>query len=247
MIAARNNLRTLAEYQHRKEACSNCALFCMCFPDPADSASRIDELKLRHKLVSRGEHLVLDGEKMRNIYVVRRGALKAYELTSDGDTMVTGFYFPGEVVGLESLFSETHKGHVVALQDTCYCEIPLKTFKRLQKKNGELQSLTQQLLCQSVYDTRRLLLTTRHLNAQARLATFLVNVVDRLVEPDDPAEFHLRIDRQDIANYLGLTIGTVSRTLSDFRQHGFLTASGKRFRIDDLQELRAIATRFANH
>lgn len=246
MIAARNNLRKLAEYQQRREACGNCALFCMCFPDAADDGSRIDELKLRHKMVSKGEHLVLDGEKMRSLYVVRHGAMKAYELTSDGDTMVTGFYFPGEVVGLESLFSETHKGHVVALQDTCYCEIPLKTFNRLQRKNSELQSLTQQLLCQSVYDTRRLLLTTRHLNAQARLATFLVDVVDRLSEPDDN-EFHLRVDRQDIANYLGLTIGTVSRTLSSFRQDGLLKVSGKRFQIENLPELRAIATSFANN
>lgn len=246
MIAARNNLRKLAEYQQRREACSNCALFCMCFPESADNGSRIDELKLRHKPISRGEHLALDGERMRSLYVVRRGAMKAYELTSDGDTMVTGFYFPGEVIGLESLFSETHKGHVVALQDTCYCEIPLKTFKRLQKKSSELQSLTQELLCQSVYDTRRLLLTTRHLNAQARLATFLVDVVDRLVESDASVEFHLRVDRQDIANYLGLTIGTVSRTLSGFRDEGLLTVSGKRFRIDNLPALQTIATSFAN-
>ncbi len=245
MIAARNNLRTLAEYRQRRTACSDCAVFCMCFPDSLDTETALngDETNLRQRLLNKGQHLVLDGQRLRSLYVVRSGSLKTYDLSSDGDALITGFYFPGEVVGIDALHSEKHSGHVVALEDTRYCDIPVKTFNRLQKKRGELQDLTQRLLCESILETRKLLLTTRHLSAQARLANFLLDISGRLVqEQDGSCEFHLSIDRHDIANYLGLTIGTVSRAFSSFRNDGLLTASGKNIRLNDQQALLSIAT-----
>jgi CRP/FNR family transcriptional regulator len=81
------------------------------------------------------------------------------------------------------------------------------------------------------------------LSAQARLANFLLDISGRLVkEKEGDGEFHLSIDRHDIANYLGLTIGTVSRAFTTFRREGLLTASGKYIRLDDPQALLSIAT-----
>ena len=248
MIAARNNLRTLAEYQQRRSACRDCALFCMCFPESrsGEAVHKRDEPNLRQRLLHKGEHLVLDGQRLSSLYVVRSGSLKTYDLSSDGDALVTGFYFPGEVVGVDGLHSEKHSGHVVALENTRYCEIPLKTFNQLQKKRVELQQLTQRLLCESILATRKLLLTTRHLSAQARLANFLIDIADRLENKDDPgAKFQLSIDRHDIANYLGLTIGTVSRGFSSFRRDGLLTVSGKNVRLENQRALLSIATNIA--
>jgi len=216
----------------------------MCFPDSLgdEAAQRLEEPNFHQRLLHKGEHLVLDGQRMRSLYVVRDGSLKTYDLSSDGDALITGFYFPGEVIGIDALHGEKHNGHVMALESTRYCEIPVKHFNRLQKKRAELQHLTQRLLCESILTTRKLLLTTRHLSAQARLANFLIDVASRLATRENGyAEFHFSIDRHDIANFLGLTIGTVSRSFSSFRRDGLLTVSGKNIRLNDEKALLSIA------
>jgi len=156
--------------------------------------------------------------------------------------MVTGFRFPGEVLGLNALDAGVHTGYVIGLEDTHYCEIPLSALHRLQNNRFELRQLVTRLLCRTLDDVRSLLRVIRHLDSRARLAWFMLNLASRLKRQETiKCEFRLSMDRSDIANYLGLTIGTVSRTLADYQKAGILSARGKLIQILDVRALRKMS------
>jgi CRP/FNR family transcriptional regulator len=99
-----------------------------------------------------------------------------------------------------------------------------------------------QLLCRALADVRSFLLVIRDLDSRARLAWFLLNLATRLTPQETlKCNFRLSMDRNDIANYLGLTIGTVSRTLTDYQKAGILSARGKSIQILDVQALRKMS------
>lgn len=243
MTAAQTNPAKLTEYRQRRRACSNCALHCLCFPPSLyDGRRHLEELNLRQRWIKQGDHLFLSGQRLRSLFVVRVGSVKCYDLSLDGDTMVMGFRFPGELVGLNALDVGVHAGYVIGLEDTYYCEIPLSTLHRLQNSRLELRQLVTQLLCRVLADFRSLLQVIRHLDARARLAWFLLNLASRLTGQETiKCEFRLSMDRNDIANYLGLTIGTVSRTLTDYQKAGILSARGKLIQILDVHALRKLS------
>ena len=243
MIVAQTNPAKLTEYRQRRRACSNCALHCVCFPPSLRDGWRyLEELNLRQRWIKRGDHLFLSGQQLRSLFVVRVGSVKSYDLSPNGDAMVTGFCFPGELLGLNALDAGIHAGYVVGLEDTNYCEIPLSTLHRLQDSRFELRQLVPQLLCRALADVRSFLLVIRDLDSRARLAWFLLNLATRLTPQETlKCNFRLSMDRNDIANYLGLTIGTVSRTLTDYQKAGILSARGKSIQILDVQALRKMS------
>ena len=93
-------------------------------------------------------------------------------------------------------------------------------------------------------ETRELMLVISRMDARARVATFLLNLSRRLTRRGkDGDRFRLTMDRRDIANYLGLTIETVSRTLSAMQRDGMLAVRGKLVSIEDAEALLDVAGR----
>jgi len=83
------------------------------------------------------------------------------------------------------------------------------------------------------------MLTLGSLNADERVAAFLLDVSERNAQRGySSAEFNLRMTREDMGSYLGMTLETVSRTLSKFQKRGLIDARGKFIRIVDLERLR---------
>jgi len=234
-----SKVRSIADYRQRRNACRRCDLFCMCFPGTvADGWRHLESLKLRRRSLCRGEHLAMAGDALRGLFVLRSGSLKAYELSADGDALVTGFFVPGEVVGLSAMNGDTHTSYVMALEDIDYCEIPVLVFRRLQDRNAEVRRHTERLFSRNLALVERQLVIIRHLDAQARVSVFLIDLAARITGAGQSGkEFRLGMARHDIADYLGLTIGTVSRNISGLQKAGILVARGKNIRIIDPQAL----------
>ncbi|MFQ6017390.1 MAG: helix-turn-helix domain-containing protein [Kiloniellaceae bacterium] len=238
-----SKVRNIAEYRHRQKACRHCDVFLMCFPAAvADGWRHLDELNLRHRSLARGRHLILSGDPLRSLFVLRRGSLKCYELSADGDALVTGFHVPGELVGLGAIGGNAHSSCAVALEELEYCEIPVRTFRQLQETNADVRRLTDELLRRNLRIAQRQLLIIRYLDARARVAMFFLDIAVRIGgQACTGREFRLGMDRRDIADYLGLTTGTVSRTITGFEQAGLLDARGKTIRILDSKGLLSLA------
>jgi len=157
---------------------------------------------------ARNEEIYGEGENAEYLYKVVSGGVRVYKMLDDGRRQIGAFYLPGDVFGLES--GDEHGSSAEAL-----CETRVLVFKRsavLAQANRdsevarELWGMTAREL-QRAQDHILLLIKS----ARERLASFLLEMATRLSTLN---EVELPMSRQDIADYLGLTIETVSRTLT---------------------------------
>jgi CRP-like cAMP-binding protein len=149
-----------------------------------------------------------EGEAADYIYRVVSGAVRTYKVLADGRRQVGGFYLPGDMFGLEP--GEEHTFSAEAIAESKVLVIKRSAVMALAERDGEvarqLWNLTGRELSR-VQDHILLLIKSAH----ERVATFLLEMAER--ESAGNA-VDLPMSRQDIADYLGLTIETVSRTLS---------------------------------
>lgn len=228
----------------RESSCNDCVLFSLCFAQDidADARERLSDVIQRRQGVQRSAHLHHGGQPARQLAVLRSGSIKAYEVSREGDELVTGFYLPGDVVGLDAFSTGHHAGSAVALEECRLCEIPVADFQKMLGESPRLNQVMLRLLAEEMAEARKLLLVVGRLDARTRVALFLLSLSRRFERRQlDPDLFRLSMDRRDIANYLGLTIETVSRTLSALQRDKLIHVRGKNVRILDRQALSELA------
>ncbi|NKI35389.1 fumarate/nitrate reduction transcriptional regulator Fnr [Wenzhouxiangella sp. XN79A] len=237
---------SLKEAGQPTTSCRDCGLFDLCFAQDVAESRRddLDRIIRRQRPLGRDVHLFHAGQKLKSICVVRSGTVKTYQISRDGDEIVTGFHLPGELIGLDAIGNEAHPEFAVALEDSRYCEIPYRELQKILDDSPDLNHLLLKLLSIDMAETRELMLVINRLDARARVATFLLNLSRRLTRRGkDGDRFRLAMDRRDIANYLGLTIETVSRTLSWMQKQGMLAVRGKLVSIVESDALLDVAGR----
>ena len=174
-------------------------------------------------IYNKDEEIYGEEEHGEYVYQVIRGAVRAYKLLSDGRRQIGAFYLPGDVFGLES--GPVHRLTAEAVIDTT---VRLVRRRGLEKAADTDAQVARRLWAMTSADLRHaedhVLLLGRK-NARERVATFLLEMDDRLVSVGMLA---LPMCRRDIGDYLGLTLETVSRTLSQFHVQGVLGFSGAR-------------------
>lgn len=186
------------------------------------------------------EVLCFSNNKFRNLYVVKQGALKAYQNDVDGRESIHGFYFAGEVLGFEAIYSSHYVFSIVALTDVVVCEVPYDNFLNLIKSKTDLQKRILYLMSQQLNAKSYLMAST----AERQISAFLVDLFSRLAFDENIHEFILPMSRQDIGNYLKLTAETVSRVLSRLQKNKLIAINYKQIRILQLEELRKIGDGF---
>jgi CRP/FNR family transcriptional regulator len=227
-----------------KVACKDCSLFQLCLPMgvDGDDLQRLDEIIKRKRPVKRGDDLFRVGEPFRAVYAVRSGSIKTYAPTHDGQEQVTGFHLAGELLGLDAISNNSHPCTAKALETTSVCEIP---FDRLEELGQQIPSLQRQLfrvMSREIFEEETHMLLLGKRNAEERLAAFLLSVSNRFKHRGFSAsEFNLSMSRNDIGNYLGLAVETVSRMFTRFQDEGVLSVERKHVIIHHLDRLQAMA------
>ena len=125
------NVRTLHEAN-----CTDCALNPVCLPPAVEDTDldQLEEIIERRRPVARGVPIFRQGEAFSSVYAVRSGAVKTCLTLADGEEQITGFYLPGEIVGLDAIGQQRHGNTAVALESTSVCAIPFDQLEPL----GEL-------------------------------------------------------------------------------------------------------------
>lgn len=225
--------------------CQSCSLSDLCMPHgmQADEISQLDKVIKRLQPYQPGQHLFHAGDKSHAIYAVRSGALKSYCITADGDEQVLGFALPGELVGLDGLAGEQYSSTTVALETSSICELPFNRLEELCHQLPGLQKQMLRMLGKEITADQQLLMLLGQRSAEERLASFLISLSLRYKERNlSASEFNLPMSRQDIGNYLGLAIETVSRLFAHFQEDKLLTVNRKQIRIIDQVRLKSIVT-----
>lgn len=157
---------------------------------------------------ARNAEIFGENEPAEYLYKVISGAVRTYNILSDGRRQVGGFYMPGDIFGLE--FATEHTLAAEAITDAKVLVIKRSALAALAERDAgtarELYALTARELQRA---QARIMLLVK--SAQERVASFLLEMADRAAAGN---AIELPMSRQDIADYLGLTIETVSRTLT---------------------------------
>ena len=169
------------------------------------------------------EEIYGEDESAEYVYQVVSGSVRSYKLLSDGRRQIGAFYLPGDVFGLES--GPTHRLTAEAVADTT---VRLVKRRNLEQAAGITVQVAQSLWAMTAGELRHaedhMLLLGRK-NAMERVASFLLEMDRRLAGTGMVA---LPMCRRDIGDYLGLTLETVSRALSQLHGDGVLGFSGAR-------------------
>jgi len=180
-------------------------------PEGTSSSSPIEHaMHLMGAVMSypRNSEICGEDEAADYIYKVVSGTVRTYKILSDGRRQIGGFYLPGDIFGLESATEHTLSAE--AMTDAKILVVKKSTLTTLA---GHDAAVAQQLFSLTARELRRvqdrILLLIK--SAQERVASFLLEMAER--SPASNA-IELPMSRQDIADYLGLTIETVSRTLT---------------------------------
>jgi CRP/FNR family transcriptional regulator len=225
--------------------CRDCNLFQLCLPVNGGRADRalLDRIIRRPRTLKRGEVLFAPGEPFRNIYAVRSGSLKTFVSRERGGECVTGFYLPGELLGLDAIDGGLHHTGARALDTASVCEVPLDRLEELGMVENQIQRQMLRVMSRQLrhnFVQRAVLSGTR---AEQRLAAFIVNLSGRFEQRGFSAvEFRMSMPRHDIASYLGLTKETVCRILARFQERGYVDLDRRHFRIRNLSVLRTLAS-----
>lgn len=224
--------------------CRDCSLSTLCLPLSLnmEDLDLLDDIVKRGRPLKKGDYLFRQGDSFSSVFAVRSGSLKTYSVSDCGEEQITGFHLPSEFVGLSGVDTELYPTSAIALETTSICEIP---FERLDELSATLPQLRRQLMrimSREIRDDQQMMMLLSKKTADERIATFLVNLSARFSARGYSAtHFRLAMSRNEIGNYLGLAVETVSRVFTRFQQAGLIEAEGKEIKITNNEELCQLA------
>lgn len=170
-----------------------------------------------------GTAIFRQGDPVRQVYRILSGAVVCYRLLSDGRRQVTGFHLPGDVLGLEA--GVEHATTAQALNEVAALAMARTELSHQAMRDLDLARALWNATIRAFQRSEGHALILARQGAAERIAAFLLDFADRLGHPD---LLDLPMTRQDIADHVGLTIHTVSRTLSQLQAHGLVEARSSR-------------------
>lgn len=183
---------------------------------------------ISHPSVPRGTFLYRQGEAMTGYYLLRSGSAKNIIDDCNGRESVLSFFFPTDLIGVSSMKEENYSDSVVTTERSAYCFITKEdvagawrkdppSFENFLSKVGDFHQYERNAW-------RRL----DHTSAVQRVAAFTVEISDRMRKlGHSPDNLNLPMSRYDISSYLAIAPETVSRSLGQLSEAGYISVEGK--------------------
>ncbi|MFL9965491.1 helix-turn-helix domain-containing protein [Paraburkholderia sediminicola] len=222
------------------QRCTACSMRSICMPQGLTPAElqRIESFIYPSRTIKQGETIYRANDSFQSIYAVRAGSFKTVVMHRDGREQVTGFHLAGDSLGLDGVCSGRHSCDAMALEDSKVCIIPFHLLEAMCREVKVVQQHLHRMMGGEIVRESSQMMLLGTMSAEQRVATFLLNLSDRLrMRGYSPAEFHLRMTREEIGSYLGIKLETVSRMLSKFQRDGLVDTRGKDIRILDHEGL----------
>lgn len=225
-------------------SCKNCSLDNICFPRglTQEDIHNISQVIKPKKILQRGGYLFRVADTFKGVLAIKSGTAKLVSNDHHGNEHILNILLPGELLGFDGLSDNMYKCSAIALETLSFCELPAKSMESLFLN---VPSLTRELFRHSsekINESQELIILSKR-PAEEKLAYFLISLSDRFKRRGFSAsEFTLSLTRQEIGNYLGLALETVSRLFKKFQQDNIIDVKSKAIVIKDIPRLRAIFT-----
>jgi CRP/FNR family transcriptional regulator len=196
----------------------------------------------RRRQLEAGEQLMWEGDEAVLVANVIDGVLKLASHSADGGEQILGLAYPSDFLGRP--FGETAPYGVEALTEAQICVFERKDFDRFARDHPRLEHKLLERTLTELDRSRRWMMLLGRMNAGQKVASFLLELRDRLGKAGAGGETFvtLPLSRQQMADVLGLTIETVSRQLSRLRSAGLIdTPSRREIVLRDRRELEELA------
>ena len=194
--------------------------------------------RMRRQSSFAGKELVFaQGDAAERVFSLSEGVARIYKLLPDGRRQVTGFALPGDFLGLT--LADNHALTAEAIEPTVACSFPRAAFRRLIDGNLVALRRMNQLVTQELATAHERMMMLGRYTAEEKMAAFLLTWRERQGGRGEAADITpLPMSRRDIADYLGLTIETVSRQLTKLRKDGVIHIENNRhITVPDLDRL----------
>ena len=173
-----------------------------------------------------GEALVWQGDVAKHVFEVTSGALRTVRVLSDGRRVITGFAFPGDLVGIS--FKDRHLTTAEAIAPTTVRRLTRRRFEESVDEHPELRPQVLERLYDEMVTAQDQVVLLARKTADERVASFLLSLLRRAEAGHPPrSTIALPMTRLDMADYLGLTIETVSRVMTRLTSRGIIAAAGR--------------------
>ncbi|MFM2397900.1 MAG: hypothetical protein RL341_57 [Pseudomonadota bacterium] len=201
------------------------------------------ETLFQHRRLKPGQRLYHAGQAFEALYVVNSGYLKTLIVDGEGNERVLSFPMKGDLLGSDGICKDCHASEVVALSDCDLIVIPFRQLVALGHSCDEFEEVIYRVISRELVQEHINLATLGALHSDARVAHFIAMQAERHAQLGFSSRaFLLRMTRREIGSYLGLTLETVSRSLSALHAAGVICIDQR-----DVQILKPEALRTGRH
>lgn len=182
--------------------------------------------------------VILEGDEIKEFIYLKSGLVKLYKHHSDDQDQIIQIARPNNLIGLLSVFSETHHNYsVTAIEDSEICFLDLISIKDLVRNNGSFALSILEKISRTADDIIKTNLEIGKKNLRGRIAYILLYFSKDVYES---ASFELPVSRKEIAELIDMTSENVIRIISEFAKDHILKVKKKKIEILDVQKLQRI-------
>lgn len=200
-----------------------------------------EDFRFQHVHFKPGQRIHTVGQPFDMLYIVNSGFLKTVMIDESGNEQVISFPMKGDLFGIDGIHGRVYTSEAVALSSCDIILVPFKKFAAMGRSHAELEIAIYSVMSRELTREQAMVSMLGSLCAEARVARFLVSLSERFAALGySGKEFNLRMTRHEIGSYLGLTLETVSRTLSAFNDIGLIAVDQRAICINDILSLKTL-------
>lgn len=230
----------LAAIEPIAQSCADCTV------RPLSVCAALDKAEMeaferfdRHVHFAACETVFADEEMTTSFYIVLEGVMRLYKLLPDGRRQIVGFALRGDFLGMSTSGRNHFSADAIGPVDVC--RFSKASFLRFAEDRPHLLRRINELAIGELSQARDHMVLLGRRSAEEKVATFLISWRDRLARQREPSDtLPLPMGRQDIADYLGLTIETVSRTFTRLERDGVIEIIPGGVRLRDSARVEAL-------
>jgi CRP/FNR family transcriptional regulator len=218
-------------------SCKKCPSRSLCLAPglTPEELSKLNTQIAKILIVNKKDHVFFARDSMPNLYAVYRGSCKEYWIDENGNECITNFYFPGDIIGMESVSNRKHAFSVSALEDSELCIIPVDPFFALMQEHGNIMKRYINITSFKMQNDQS---TSMGITANERVCDFLMNILTRMQERNHSEKnIYLPMSQLDISNFLGIAYETVNRVFQNLKRNKIIKINNKTMAVLDVNEL----------
>ena len=210
-------------------SCRNCSSDIDCLTGLLND----DEVKLVkdaircHQPIPSNTRLFREGSPFQGLYIVKSGCVKLQTTSKTGEIHIRGFYFPGDILGIDSIDNRFYQYDAISVVETRACQLSFEKLSELTLKIPALKKkLFDKIASEIKHNQEEHLFKLSHHDAENKIKLFIISISRKIgvKQPDGTIKIDLPMSMSEIAAFLGMRTETLSRSLKKLTIKGFVKA-----------------------